>query len=1086
MPELTIPLEGGLNLQDDPTQCPPGTCRDGLNFEVTQQAGYSLRQGWCGYDGSILGTELQDFLFINALSGWNSTDAKYGEQITITLAGPNTVNLICIGWTDLGAGKGLLVLANSIGGTAYTSLQGRTTTAVAGTISGFALSGTQTIMQAGVFSTLADPFVSGAGLSPFSYNYILQTIIATQQIPLAVPGNPLSGLDASFLLADNTYAIHDCIVFLFNSGTSANVGLLEGHIIKSVGGATTYGTVLSYGVIIGDWTAGTAQGWVVVYDVPLGTAYPANNTQMNAYSADGTTSLGNIFKYTSANSLLAYPAIGRSLMYKTSDQTAGRTTAFAGWTRVPLTREIQYSQAYAGQTTGIGFGPVGGSPFSIYEYSRQGLTTTLATLTPISSGPVAGTPGFYGCTTATNVYPWTNINNIKLDDGANATAVLNGGDFNRDFKALGFSLSDVPTASTILGITVKVHWNATTAANRLLDYKVNLIKPDGTMTVGRESNTFVPTAPTNFTYGGVNDVWGYGWKWSDVTNANFGVYFNVKNPSGLADTANVDFVGLQVTYLPPSRIVYIRNALAAAPTDVPAFIVHYTTDNNTQFASNNAVGTLTIVGTGLESAFTAAGKTRTIGAGEQIRDAPAGGGSLLGWTTSTDLPTSFPGGGALNSNGSRWEWSCYNFYSDPSAQIALGANGVEYGIGFDGTYTIRTRTGRRADLDNPRHVIGYCGNVHWGYNSGDVLVSAPGRPFTVAGLQLSQAYNISQPIAGMAELAGQILAVFGTRTVYGFEGTDPLNYTRRTLSPSLGAFEYTVANVEGSVLWTSFRGIETMQTTNAYGEFETVPLSQASTPWLQPRLQNDSRIAIVNQRPICALAVRNKRQYRLFFADGYTFSLTRFGPGGIPMGMPGKYSQGANTVVPRHVFQGIRSDGKEVLYACMDLIQNPNTYAGLPTLGKLDIGIWEGATTNVTQGYFELNPVYPYLQNNKITPNTFCEYQDISLFAATLSGSSSGGTIYNNISVYAVAGDDIPMSVGNYAALPTTASVKNIGFAPMQNILFLPLPVFTSTCTIGAEGRMIRLRIDTTLNLPGPFRATKITSTYKVQGQETV
>lgn len=1079
MPELIIPLEGGLNLQDDPTACPPGTCRNALNFEVTQQAGYSLRKGWTGYDGTIIGAELEDFLYIHYTSGWNAVSAIYGEQIVLTVGGVS-VNVICVGWQNLGSGTGVLVVANTIGGTAYNTLSQRISTATAGTLSGFGLTGNWVIQQAGFYTNSGDIFVGGIGLTPSSYSYILQQVIAGLQSALPVPGNPLSGLDAGFLLADNTYTIHDCIVFAFNSGTDANARLLEGHVIKSVGGATTYGTVLNVVLVAGDWPSGTATGYVVVYDVPLSTVYPANNTQMNVYTADGVTSLGNIFKYTSAGSLAAYPATSRALMYKTADQTTGRTTAFAGWTRVPLTREIQYSQAYSGQPTGIGFGPVGGAPFSVYEYSRQGLTTTLATLTPINSGPTAGTPGYYGCTTAFQGGAlWTNLNNIKIDDGANATAVIGIGGFNRQFNALGFTLSDVPLNAAILGVTVQVHWNATTAGNRIMDYQVNLIKPDGTLTVGRESNTFVPVAPTYFTYGGPNDVWGYGWKQSEVTNANFGVRFNCRNNGGAIDTANIDFVGVQVTYLPPSRIVYIRNSLAAAPTDVPAFIVHYTTDNNTQFASSNAVGTLTIAGTGLESAFTAAGKSRTVGAGEQIRDAPGGVGNLLGWTTSTDLPTSFPCGAALNANGSRWEWNCYNFYADPNAQIALGANGVEYGIGFDGTYTIRTKTGRRQDLDNPRHVIGYNGNVHWGYNSGDILVSAPGRPFTVAGLQLSQAYNISQPIAGMAELAGQILAVFGTRTVYGLEGTDPLNYTRRTLSPSLGAFEYTVANVEGSVMWTSFRGIETMRTTNAYGEFETVPLSQASTPWLQPRLQGDSRVAIVNQRPVYALAVRNKRQYRLFFADGYTFSLTLFGPQNIPMGMPGQYVDGGgNVIVPRHVFQGIRSDGKEILYACWDKVNNQNTVSGIPTLGKLDVGVFEFSGAVITAGFIELNPVYPAAQNNKIDITTQCQYQDMSLFVSSMTGTGY------YLSIYSMAGDDLPMSLGNYSAVPTTATRSQLDLGPNQNILFLPLPVLNYGCNISAYGRMIRFRIDTIAAPIAPLRMVRIQSNYDTDMQE--
>lgn len=1086
MPDLVIPLEGGLNLQDDPTQCPPGTLRDCLNFEVTQQAGYSLRGGWQFYDGTIMGTELQDFLYLYITSGWNSVNAIYGEQITLTVGGVSVL-VICIGFSNLGGGKAILAFINTIGGPSYATLSQLSLTAAAGALSGFSLAATTVIQQAGYYGSNSDPYVGGAnGLRGTSYENILQTVIATSQVTqiLTVPGNQNSSPDASFLLADNTYCVHDCTVFNFNNGTDSSTRLLEGHVIKAVGGGTTYGTVLSFVTTGGEWHAGTASGYVVVYDIPLSTFFPADGTQMNVYTADGVTLIGNIFKYVQAGSLAAYPATSRALLYKTTDQTVGRTVASTGWSRVALTRELQYSQAYAGQIAGIGFGPTGGAPFSIYEYSRQGLTTVLSQLTPINSGPVAGTPGFYGCTNAVQFSTlWTNLNNIKVDDGTYATSTvpIPALVYNNLFQAQGVSFADVPLNAALVGITAQIHWKTTTANNTLQDYEIKLIKPDGTMTVSKASNTFATTSATYFTYGGPNDMWGYGWKQSDITNANFGLYVNIKNVNAVtSDTANIDFVGFQVTYLPPSRVVYIRNALAAAPTDVPAFIIHYTLDNNTQFASNNGVGTLTISGTGTEAAMTAAGKTRVVGAGEQIRDAPGGAGNLLGWTTSTDLPTSLPCGAALNTNASRWEWITYNFYGDPAFQMAFGANGVEFGVGFDGTNLVRIRTGRRNDLDNPRHVFGYASNLHLGFNSGDTIVTAPGRPLTVAGLQLSQSYNIGQPVTGYSDLAGQVLAVFGTRKVFGLQGTDPTNYTTTTLSPALGAFEYTVVNVEGEVLWTSFRGVETMQTTNAYGEFSTVPLSQASTPWLQPRLQGDGRIALLNTRPVYALAVRNKRQYRLFFADGYTYSLTKFGPQGVPMGMIGKYNNGSAAILARHVFQGIKSDGKEVLYACWDTIAAVGTYTGNPRVAKLDVGAFDGGSVTL-KGFFELNPVYPYQQNRNLTPEHQAQYDNLSFFAAALTGAPAG---VGNMNVWSMAGDDIPATgvFGNYQGFPTTATAAVLPFNQIQLQLFLPLPVLSSRCTLAAYGRMIRLRFET--NLVPLLRATKVQVTYDSAMQE--
>src|ERR1041385_2678584 len=205
MPDMFIPLTGGLNLQEDPTQCPPGSLRDCMNYEVTQKEGYSLRKGWWYYDGTLLGTELEDFLYIYYQSGWNSVSARYGEQIVLNLGGP-TVNMICIGWGNLGSGKGVLVLANTIGGVSYTTMSQQSVQSVAGTLSGFALSTSQVIQQAGYYAPGGDPYLNADGLSTKSYLTINQNIIAAQQNPLAVPGATTTACDAAFMLADNTYA----------------------------------------------------------------------------------------------------------------------------------------------------------------------------------------------------------------------------------------------------------------------------------------------------------------------------------------------------------------------------------------------------------------------------------------------------------------------------------------------------------------------------------------------------------------------------------------------------------------------------------------------------------------------------------------------------------------------------------------------------------------------------------------------------------------------------------------------------------------------------------------------------------------
>lgn len=51
MPFVTIPLDGGLNLQTAPQASPPGTLIDCQNYEVAWQRGYRRIDGYEPFDG---------------------------------------------------------------------------------------------------------------------------------------------------------------------------------------------------------------------------------------------------------------------------------------------------------------------------------------------------------------------------------------------------------------------------------------------------------------------------------------------------------------------------------------------------------------------------------------------------------------------------------------------------------------------------------------------------------------------------------------------------------------------------------------------------------------------------------------------------------------------------------------------------------------------------------------------------------------------------------------------------------------------------------------------------------------------------
>jgi hypothetical protein len=1117
MPVLTFPASGGIDLQGDPTQRDPGTLRDCLNFEQNQQFGYTQCAGWARYDGSTTCEELLDFYFVGdgvPISG----SPIFGEQITVSVTQfgglAATFNAILIGASGA-FGRLCFAYANT-SSSSFVAIESSTLVSITGALSGFTVGAGAMVYQTGVFNANAVGQASYATL-------LLLAQLAHKNSVAVVPGNLNSPVDASFVLSDVTYAVRDCTVLYFSAGKQSGAGVipLEGHVLKIPSQSNlNAGKILQVALNSGNWGTSDAAGYFVVYDEAKTLTGVSGTPAFDLYTSDGVTVVSAAFcTWQAAASWPILPNYSRSVLYKTQDQTAGNTVAWPGWTRVALTREIAYTQAYTGQPTGIGFGPSGVAPFSIYEYSRQGLTSTLAQMSPLTSN----TPG---CSTATGVGgSWTNINNIKVNDGSFAVSpAIAASSKYIGVNAKGFAFTDangqaLPPNTPILGITVTVQVKTSVAATNQ-DFSVQLIRAGGTLVPanhGKPNSFPLTTTSTLYSYGGPADLWGSSWTLADVLNANFGalvIYQNINATGG--STISVDFVGITLTYAPPTRLVYIRNALAASPADIPAMIVHYTTDNNSTFTNSNATGTLTIYSTGTEASFTNAGKSRVIGVGEQIRDAPAGAGNLLGWTAGTDYPITYPSSGALDAQPARWEWITYNFYSDPTSQMAFGFNGVEYGSGFDGTYVVRIRTGRRVDLDNPRHGFGYYGFLHIGYASGDVLTSAAGpRPVTVSAAALSQAYNVGQPVVGFANLQGQTLAVFCPRKVAGLQGTSPLNYTQTTLSPALGAFEYTVADVEGSAVWTSFRGVETLRTTNAYGNFETLPLSVKALPKLQPRLQGDSRYAIFNQSPSYAIGVRNKRQYRLFFKDGYTLSLTLFGLNSTPSVTFGyNYTAQGYPAVARHAFQGVRSDGKEVLYACWDYLNatyrpafTPAPTPAYPYLARLEQGYQNDGQPPLCG--LEFNAVYPYTQNQDLTPVTECQFQYVSMYASNLVPFPSS---FTGVMLYAQS-DDAPMfrsnpqpySQGtgsgypydNYLTFPGSGAgqlqpISNAyggsPFAPYYAWPFMPAPLSLNSAQIAVSGNRVRIMMDasnaltTTVYIYG-LTVAKLVVTYEVNGE---
>lgn len=250
----------------------------------------------------------------------------------------------------------------------------------------------------------------------------------------------------------------------------------------------------------------------------------------------------------------------------------------------------------------------------------------------------------------------------------------------------------------------------------------------------------------------------------------------------------------------------------------------------------------------------------------QIADVAAvGGDSDLGMAYN-----GLPSYTATTANRSRYLFITTNFYGDLDLNSIYGVNGVGRAFAFNGEDFYKIATTPEADKDQPRHVANHQGHLALGFGEGRVDISVVGQPYNFDGKLGASSWAIGDKVTGLLPLTGTILGVFGSKSVWGISGTTVDNFSTQTVSPNIGAVEYTVTDM-GNPVYANAYGIYTLSQTQQYGDYLGTPMSQDISPWLRPRLV---RKISSNKEVVAAWPVRSKNQYRLAFSDGYVLSMT--------------------------------------------------------------------------------------------------------------------------------------------------------------------------------------------------------------------
>jgi len=145
---------------------------------------------------------------------------------------------------------------------------------------------------------------------------------------------------------------------------------------------------------------------------------------------------------------------------------------------------------------------------------------------------------------------WTDVDNIKLDDGnyARAATSFDPGWTSHYLKATNFGFT-IPGGATINGILVEIEERDGGSTGKITDNVVSLLDENGALTGDNKAKVPAWTAVTTYEdYGGAADDWNAGLSAANINDGDFGVVLSVDEVDDNFATASVDHIQITVYY----------------------------------------------------------------------------------------------------------------------------------------------------------------------------------------------------------------------------------------------------------------------------------------------------------------------------------------------------------------------------------------------------------------------------------------------------------------------------------------------------------------------------------------------------------
>ena len=293
------------------------------------------------------------------------------------------------------------------------------------------------------------------------------------------------------------------------------------------------------------------------------------------------------------------------------------------------------------------------------------------------------------------------------------------------------------------------------------------------------------------------------------------------------------------------------------------------------WASTTATGYLVL--SGITGAFVS---------GENIR---VGVGPAMAVTSAvTSVPTLAPGG--------TYEVVKWNFYGSYDTERAYIVNGVGPAFEFSEDVYAPISTGMPTDI--PEHIAIHKNYVFLSFK-GSVQNSGANEPHAYTARLGSNEIGAGDYVTALYSIRQDVLAIMTVNTTQLLYGSSGVDWQLKKMSSVMGCFSGCITDVPGSTVILDTNGVQAINATLNFGDFEGTSLSRKVNPLLRA----------ITVAPIGVVVNRIKSQIRLFYADGSGLFATYSGDriiGWSKVSFPATFA---------YVWNGEDADGKEVTLA---------------------------------------------------------------------------------------------------------------------------------------------------------------------------